>query len=70
MKGFVEESFIKLKRDQIPIAAGSDNHVEVLSEDQVEKLLFYIEEVNKMTIRNKQITPVMNGLYHTYKWIA
>jgi integrase/recombinase XerD len=41
-KGIVSESFIQLKRDRIKIAAGSEDSVDVLSEEQVEKLLFYV----------------------------
>lgn len=54
-KGVVSESFIKIKRDRISIAAGSEDSVDVLSEEQVEKLLFYVENRNKVSTRNKLI---------------
>jgi integrase/recombinase XerD len=54
-KGVVEESFIELKRDRIKIAAGSEESVDVLSEEQVEKLLFYVEDRRKVSTRNKLI---------------
>lgn len=54
-KGVVGESFIQLKRDRIKIAAGSEDTVDALSEEQVEQLLFYIENRNKVSSRNKLI---------------
>lgn len=54
-KGVVSESFIQLKRDRIKIAAGSEDSVDALSEEQVEKLLFYVENRNKVSTRNKLI---------------
>ncbi|MGG3803700.1 tyrosine-type recombinase/integrase [Metabacillus fastidiosus] len=54
-KGVVYESFIQLRKDKIKIAAGSERSVDALSEDQVEKLLFYVEDGNKVSTRNKLI---------------
>jgi integrase/recombinase XerD len=54
-KGVVAESFIQLKRDKIKIAAGSEDNVEALSEEQVEHLLFYVENRSKVSTRNKLI---------------
>jgi integrase/recombinase XerD len=54
-KGIISESFIQLKRDKIKIAAGSEDYVEALSEEQVEHLLFYVENRNKVSTRNKLI---------------
>ncbi|MBG9654087.1 tyrosine-type recombinase/integrase [Cytobacillus firmus] len=54
-EGVVEESFIQLKRDRIKIAIGSEDTVDALSEEQVEKLLFFVENRNKVTTRNKLI---------------
>jgi integrase/recombinase XerD len=54
-KGIVSESFIQLKRDRIKIAAGSEDVVDILSEEQVEKLLFYVEDRRKVSTRNKLI---------------
>lgn len=55
MKGVVDESYIQLKRDQVPIAAASDLHVEILSEKEFERLLFYVEDGNRVSTRNKLI---------------
>ncbi|MED0686103.1 tyrosine-type recombinase/integrase [Anoxybacillus ayderensis] len=54
-KGIVSDSFIQLKRDRISIAAGSEHIVTALSEQQVEKLLFYVEDQTKVSERNKLI---------------
>lgn len=55
IQGVVQDSYIHLKRDRIQIAAGSENEVRALSDDEVEKLLFYVEDVNKVSLRNKLI---------------
>ena len=54
-KGFLSESFIQLKRDRIKIAAGSEDNVDALSDEQVEQLLFYVKNRNKVSSRNKLI---------------
>lgn len=54
-KGVVNETFIQLRRDRIKIATGSEDSVDALSEEQVEKLLFYVENRNKVSTRNKLI---------------
>jgi len=54
-EGIVNELFIQLKRDRIKIADGSEETVDALSEEQVEKLLFYVEDRRKVTLRNKLI---------------
>lgn len=54
-KGIVSESYIQLKRDRVQIAAGSEHIVAALSEEQVEKLLFYLEDHTKVSQRNKLI---------------
>jgi integrase/recombinase XerD len=54
-EGIVNESFIQLKRDRIKIADGSEETVDALTEEQVEKLLFYVEDRRKVTLRNKLI---------------
>jgi len=52
-RGLVEENFIQLKRDQIQIASGSEHVVTVMSEEEVEQLLFYVENQSKVIKRNK-----------------
>jgi integrase/recombinase XerD len=54
-KGIVSDSYIQLKRDRVHIAAGSEHVVTALSEEQVEKFLFYLEDRTKVSQRNKLI---------------
>lgn len=54
-KGLVQENFIQLKRDRIQIATGSEHVVTSLSEEEVEQLLFYVENQSKVSQRNKLI---------------
>lgn len=54
-KGHLSESFIQLKRDRIKIAAGSEDNVDALLDVQIEQLLFYVENRNKVSTRNKLI---------------
>ncbi|KLT19807.1 integrase [Neobacillus vireti] len=54
-EGALSESFIQLKRDRIKIAAGSEVNVDALSEEQVEQLLFYVENRGKVSTRNKLV---------------
>lgn len=54
-EGVLEETFIDLKRDRIKIASGSESQVDALSDDEVERLLFYVENRNKVSQRNKLI---------------
>ena len=58
-KGLVNESYIQLKRDKVKIAAGSEHVVTALSEKEVEKLLFYLEDDTKVSHRNKLIVYIL-----------
>lgn len=53
--GVLNGSVVVVKRDRIKIAAGSEDTVEALSEEQVERLLFYVENRKKVSVRNKLI---------------
>jgi len=53
--GVLSDSIVVLKRDRISIAAGSEAVVTSLSEEQVEQLLFFVENRNKVSARNKLI---------------
>ena len=54
-QGIVQENFIQLKRDRVQIATGSEHVVTALSEEEVERLLFYVEDQSKVSQRNKLI---------------
>ncbi|MGV3265856.1 tyrosine-type recombinase/integrase [Cytobacillus pseudoceanisediminis] len=53
--GYVEDNYIQLKKDQVKIASGSEHVVTALSEEEVEKLLFFLEDSKKVSQRNKLI---------------
>lgn len=53
--GVLPEQILSLKKDRITIAVGSEKEVTSMSEAQVEKLLFYVEDEKKVSIRNKLI---------------
>lgn len=52
-KGIIEEVCIDLKRDRMRLASGSDHQVTALSEQEVERLLFFLEDTKKVSMRNK-----------------
>lgn len=54
-KGIVEEACIDLKRDRIRLASGSDHQVTALSEREVERLLFFLEDTKRVSTRNKLV---------------
>lgn len=58
-KGIVDENYIQLKKDQVKIASGSEHMVTALSEEEVERLLFYLEEQTKVSCRNKLIAYIL-----------
>ncbi|MFJ8263021.1 tyrosine-type recombinase/integrase [Rummeliibacillus sp. NPDC094406] len=55
-KGLVDSNYIQLKRDRVQIAVGSEHVVTAMSEEEVERLLFYLEDRTRVSIRNKLIT--------------
>jgi integrase/recombinase XerD len=54
-QNLVEENYIQLKRDCVQIAAGSEHVVTALSEEEVERILFYLEDQTKVSQRRKLI---------------
>lgn len=54
-KGLVDSSYIQIKRDRVQIAVGSEHVVTAMSEEEVERLLFYLEDHTKVSVRNKLI---------------
>ncbi len=55
IKGVVNDSYIHIKRDRVMVAAGSEHEVTALSDNEVDQLLFYLEDPRKVTMRNKMI---------------
>lgn len=55
MKGIVMNNFIQLRKDQVPIANGSEKVVEALTDGEVERVLAYVQDDSKVSIRNRLI---------------
>ena len=45
-RGYLTEQVVDLKKDKVKLAAGSEKEVEVFTDDEVEKLLFFIQGEN------------------------
>jgi integrase/recombinase XerD len=54
-KGYMNENIINLRRDRVKIATGSEHQVEVFSEQQVNRILFYIQDQKKVSLRDRMI---------------
>lgn len=49
------------KKDKIKIARGSESEVEVFTDDEVERILFYLENREQVSLRDR--TPILTLLY-------
>ena len=58
-KGYMQENVIDLKKDRVKIAVGSEHQVEVYSDNQLERLQFYIQNQKKVSIRDKMIIQLL-----------
>ena len=58
-KGVMQRLIVDLKKDKIRIAYGSEQEVEVYTENEVERLLFFIQDESKVTIRDKLIIYIL-----------
>lgn len=58
-KGYMQENIVDLKKDRVKVAAGSEHQVEVLTENQCERLLFYIQNQKKVSLRDKMIVELL-----------
>ena len=52
MNGMVEDCYIRIKKDKVRIATGSEEEVSVLTDEQVERFLFQLEKESE---RNRTI---------------
>ncbi|MDU4853948.1 MAG: tyrosine-type recombinase/integrase [Clostridioides difficile] len=53
--GYTKDVVVDITKDKVKLAYGSERQVEVLTESQVEKILFYIQNDEKVSQRNKMI---------------
>jgi len=54
-QGVMESMVVNLKKDKIRIAYGSEQEVEVYTDGEVERLLFYIQDRSKVSVRDKLV---------------
>ncbi|MBY0055142.1 tyrosine-type recombinase/integrase [Brevibacillus agri] len=50
---------VKLKRDRIKVAAGSEGEVEVFTEQEVSQLLFFVQDRSRVSLRNQLIVHLL-----------
>nr|WP_259473587.1 tyrosine-type recombinase/integrase [Clostridium estertheticum] len=58
-KEYMQENVIDLKKDRVKIAVGSEHQVEVYSDNQLERLQFYIQNSKKVSLRDKMIIQIL-----------
>ncbi len=52
---FSNENVVDIRKDRMKVAFGSEKQVEVFSEKQVERILFYIQNEEEVTLRDRMI---------------
>lgn len=52
---YMREKVADPKKDKVKVAAGSEKEVEVFSEEEIERIIFYIQDSQKITSRDKTI---------------
>lgn len=58
-KGYMQENIVDLKKDRVKVALGSEHQVKVLTVNQYERLLFYIQNQKKENLRDKMIIELL-----------
>lgn len=59
MKGIVDGNYIQVRKDRVPIASGSEQVVEALSDAEVDRVLAYVEDIEKVSLRNRLIVHLL-----------
>lgn len=57
--GYCQEMVVHPKRDKIKVANGSEAEVVVFSEDEVERLLFFLENQEQVALRDKTLVYIL-----------
>ncbi|EJL41458.1 site-specific recombinase XerD [Brevibacillus sp. CF112] len=58
-KGILTEQVVTLQRDRIKVAAGSEGEVDVFTEQEVNQLLFFVQDRSKVSLRNHLIVHLL-----------
>ncbi|NRT73833.1 tyrosine-type recombinase/integrase [Clostridium beijerinckii] len=53
--GYTKDVVVDIAKDRVKLAYGSERQVEVLTDEQVERILFYIQNDEKVSKRNRMI---------------
>jgi integrase/recombinase XerD len=53
--GYTKDVVVDISKDRVKLAYGSERQVEVLTDKQVERILFYIQNEEKVSSRNRMI---------------
>lgn len=53
LKGIVDSNYIQLRKDRVPIATGSEQVVEALNDAEVERVLAFVRDETKVSVRNR-----------------
>lgn len=62
LKGIVDGNYIHLRKDRVQIASGSEQVVEALTDAEVERVLAFVQDETRVSIRNRLI---VQTLLHT-----
>lgn len=54
-----DEQVVTLRKDRIKVAAGSEGEVEVFSEQEVNQLLFFVQDRSRVSLRNQLIVHLL-----------
>lgn len=57
--GYSKENVVNIAKDKVKLAYGSERQVEVLTDRQVEQILFYIQNEEKVSKRNRMIILIL-----------
>lgn len=57
--GLCQEMVVHIKRDKIKVANGSEAEVVVFSEEEIERLLFHLENQDQVSLRDKTIVYIL-----------
>jgi integrase/recombinase XerD len=58
-QGLMTELMVDLRKDKVKVASGSEREVEVYTEDEVDRILFYIHDPTKVSARDKLIITLL-----------
>ncbi len=53
------ELVVSLRKDKVRVALGSEKEVEVYTDDEVDRLMFYIQDPNKVSLRDRLIVNLL-----------